>query len=147
ETYYLSKSLNNNDIKLLRAIFKSIGYFNSGPAAITIGKDDIIYFSTKRLNSIVMFNPKTEKYFNNFPIPTAKSGQKDGITIDSKGIVWFTEFDKNKIARLRIIKWNDVNLPGKSFKNLSYKKGMRMEVLKTVSEQVESKSSKIKTFK
>ncbi len=80
-----------------------------GPAAITVGKDDIIYFSTTRLNAIVMFDPKNDAQFHTFQIPTAKSGQKDGIEVDANGVIWFSQFYKNQLGRLRIYSEKDIH--------------------------------------
>ncbi len=75
---------------------------NPSMASITITKNNVIFFSADKLNAIVMLDTKNDNYFHVFPIPTPKSGQKDGITVDSKGVVWFTEFAKNKFGRLKI---------------------------------------------
>ena len=75
---------------------------NVGPAALTIDSKDRLYFSTKQLNSIVLFEPAKPDYFYSFTIPRKKSGQKDGIAVDTEGIIWFTEFDANRFGRLEL---------------------------------------------
>ncbi len=104
-----------------------------GPSAITITQDDIIYFSTKFLNAIVRFDPKKEGNFHVFPIPTPRSGQKDGIVVDKNGIVWFTEFEKNKFGRLKIYPEKEYQeLPGKFSKNRVVKHAVPYRAKKTI---------------
>lgn len=104
-----------------------------GPAALTISNEDVLYFSTKLLNAIVQFNPSVdENYFYAFKIPTYESGQKDGIALSKSGIVWFTEFEKNKIARLKILPGSD-QMPGQYKKNVIMKPSNRVKIIKKVS--------------
>ncbi|GMT48846.1 MAG: hypothetical protein IEMM0008_0385 [bacterium] len=116
---------------------------NPGPAALAIGSDDIIYFSTKHLNSIVMFDSQDDEYYYTFPIPTAESGQKDGIAVDENGVIWFTEFDKNKFARVTILPTEGFQVPGNSVPNRTIKKVKRMKVYKTVRDYKEQAVHKV----
>ncbi|MDH5681210.1 MAG: hypothetical protein OEZ36_06470 [Spirochaetota bacterium] len=120
---------------------------NPGPSAMTIGKDDVIYFSTKYLNSIVKFDPKQEGHFTYFTIPTPKSGQKDGICVDDKNVIWLTEMGKNKIARLVIGKEDDLELPGKSYKNRTIQPGYRVKAKKTVTSAYSEKTTRVRLLR
>jgi streptogramin lyase len=46
-----------------------------------------------------VFDPAS-KTFQNYQIPTATPGLKDGLTVAQDGAIWFTESGQQKIARL-----------------------------------------------
>ncbi len=108
---------------------------NLGPSAIVIRKkDDVIFFSTFYTNSIVMFNPKNDSKFHSFPIPTAKTGQDDGIAIDDDGVIWFTERETSKIGRFKLVSANQEQQQVKNDPNRFLVKEKIYNVIKTCHE-------------
>lgn len=59
---------------------------------------------TGTLNSgyIMIFDPSNET-FAMFKIPTNFPGLKDGMTVGANGVIWFTESQANKIAKLTLM--------------------------------------------
>lgn len=82
--------------------------FSESRSIVVDKNDDTIFFTSERLNSIIMFNPKKDDSFIAFPIPTYNPGLDDGLTIDKNGIVWFTQINANKIGRFRVITRKDI---------------------------------------
>ncbi len=118
-----------------------------GPSAIAIDSDDIIYFSTKYLNSIVKFNPNEDNYFYSFTIPTPNSGQKDGITVDKNYNIWFTEFDENKIARMKIYDKSNYIMPGNTPRNMTIQSVKMYKVVKNTARRTRKSIQRIRFIK
>ncbi|MEQ1892577.1 MAG: hypothetical protein ABL998_08560, partial [Planctomycetota bacterium] len=63
--------------------------------------DGKIVVGTRNRGYILVFDPATE-LFDSYLIPTVNPGLKDGLFVDTKGTIWFTETFVGKLARLDI---------------------------------------------
>ncbi len=68
------------------------------PGAMTIDKNDRLWFVEQIGNKIGVFDPSTEQ-FTEYDIPTPQSNPYD-IAMDSEGNVWFAEWNAGKIGKL-----------------------------------------------
>lgn len=70
-----------------------------GPLWLTPGGD--IVCGTRNRGYIMVFHVATQS-FTSYEIPTSFAGLKDGLTVGADGVIWFTETNRNKLARLEL---------------------------------------------
>ncbi|MDH5477657.1 MAG: hypothetical protein OEY50_04950 [Nitrospinota bacterium] len=75
-------------------------YSVGNPGALTVDKNDVIWFVTVLGNSVVRFDPIKEE-FTEYMIPTEHSQPYD-VAVDSKGLVWFVEKNTGKFGYLNV---------------------------------------------
>jgi len=71
---------------------------NGGPAAITVGSGDELWFGELFGNRIGRIT--TDGAIEEFELPNPNSGLR-AITADRQGTIWVAEFLGNRIARVR----------------------------------------------
>jgi streptogramin lyase len=95
---WITNRLGEYDVVTQR--FTEYGYLageTGGP--LFMAPNGKVVVGTRNRGYIVVFDPAS-KTFQNYQIPTATPGLKDGLTVAQDGAIWFTESGQQKIARL-----------------------------------------------